>query len=96
MTDHPFDPSPQLEAFLAAEIRNERDGGDSPATLGTALGSLLQMPDDVLADLNQDISAMGIHCNGLIAELRRLIAVFGRDFEFGPQIPDAVLAQKPR
>lgn len=46
-----------IRLFFEAEIANESNGGDSPATIQTALDSLAQMPDDVLEE-------MGIEMDG--------------------------------
>lgn len=45
----PFAVSAALEAFFLAEVRNEAEGGDSPATLASAHGSWEQAPDGVRA-----------------------------------------------
>ena len=74
-----FDPSPLLEAFLAAEVRNEREGGTSPTTLATSVESLAQMPADVLRDLNGGTA--GADHGALTAELEGLISRFGWDFQ---------------
>lgn len=71
-----FDPSPTLEQFLWAEIRNEEHGGDL-TTLGSALDSLHQMPEDVVADMSKGEAS----AEGLAMELKALIARFGADFE---------------
>jgi hypothetical protein len=39
-----------LKSFFECEVRNEDDGGVSPATLGSAMDSWVQAPDDVLED----------------------------------------------
>lgn len=74
-----FDPSPVLEAFLAAEIRNADEGGDAPVTLGSARDSLVQMPDDVLRDLNPLIARLGADRAGLLAEIDALVSRHGRE-----------------
>jgi len=84
-----FDPSPTLEAFLWAEIRNEDDGGISPTTLESALDSLEQMPDDVLEELNVDIQASGVDGDALRTELVGLIERLGPDFAVEPHMPDS-------
>jgi len=84
-----FDPSPTLEAFLWAEIRNEDDGGISPTTLESALDSLEQMPDEVLEDLNADIKASGVDGDALRKELVGLIERLGPDFEVEAHMPAA-------
>lgn len=51
--------SPMMERFFEAEIANEADGGDSPATLQSALDSFRQMPTDVflkICDLEDQLT----------------------------------------
>jgi len=84
-----FDPSPTLEAFLWAEIRNENDGGISPTTLESALDSLEQMPDEVLEELNADIKASGVDGDALRNELVGLIERLGPGFEVEAHMPAA-------
>jgi len=97
MPAEPFDPSPQLESFLVAEVRNEADGGVSPTTLGSALDSLLQMPEDVLEEeLSDLIVATGVDACALESELRGLIGRFGGDFEVERHLSDEMLCQPVR
>lgn len=42
--------SKNLHRFFEVEIGNEDHGGHRPSTLGSALDSLQQAPDDVLSD----------------------------------------------
>ncbi|MAG28098.1 hypothetical protein CMI47_21440 [Candidatus Pacearchaeota archaeon] len=69
----------RLQEFMDEEVANEAHGGDSPTTLGTALDSLHQMPDEVLAELlgetlNELNAQPSIH-----AELEAMIQAWGRD-----------------
>lgn len=75
-----FAPSPTLEAFLHAEVRNIANGGDDPVTLDSARDSLVQMPQDVLDGLNPDIGAIGADRNGLLLEIRTLASLHGGGF----------------
>lgn len=43
----PFAVTEALSSFFGVEIRNEQEGGESPATLASARGSWLQAPADV-------------------------------------------------
>ncbi len=79
-----FNPSPTLEAFLAAEVRNEADGGSSPTTLASAMDSLYQMPADVFRDLNS--GTRDATKSDTMLELQNLVEVFGTDFEPEPVI----------
>lgn len=65
--------------FFEVECRNECDGGTAPATLDSALGSLLQMSEDVLHGLNANLTAMKPDKKGLEQELREYIKLFGGD-----------------
>jgi hypothetical protein len=40
----------EIKEFFLTEIRNESFGGDSPATLDSAAGTLAQAPIDVIAE----------------------------------------------
>lgn len=73
-----YDPSPSLEAVIAAEIRNEAQGGD-PVTLQSVHDSLIQMPDDVFGSLNQDIASIGASRSALLNEVKILISRLGPD-----------------
>ncbi len=68
--------SKPLQAFFAAEIRNEDEGGNRPATLDSALGSWVQAPEDVLADWT---GADEDGLEQLEEELRQLIQHYGPD-----------------
>ena len=74
--------------FFAVEVRNEDDGGVSPATLASAFDSFVQAPDDVLSDWCE-IDVTGPVRAWLQAELVALIAEHGDDctldgFDTGP------------
>jgi hypothetical protein len=74
--------SPALRAFLMAEVRNEKAGGDTPSTLGSAADSLFQMPEDVLVDLNAEMRDLsGVKKSSLATELDELTEKFGIFFQ---------------
>jgi len=66
-------PSPELCAFLEAEIHNctAPNGSGEPTTLLTAVGSLSQMPDEVLAEII-DESTDGMQLQEELQSFRRL------------------------
>jgi hypothetical protein len=76
--------SAPLEAFLAAEVRNEEDGGISPATLGSALESLSQMDQEILANLN--FATAEADYVTLMGELSDLVSLHGRNFEIAETV----------
>ena len=78
----------RLRKFLEAEVANEAHGGDSPTTLGSALDSLNQMPDTVLADLLGETTGQLANSTSIHAELEALIQHFGRDLRY----PDGIVA----
>jgi hypothetical protein len=43
-----------LRRLFEAEIRNEDNGGVRPATVSSTIDSLMQMPDDILAEIVGD------------------------------------------
>jgi hypothetical protein len=73
--------SKPLQAFFAAEIRNEDEGGIRPATLDSALGSWVQAPEDVLADWTgvPATEEGDEQLEQLEEELRQLIQRYGPD-----------------
>ncbi len=67
-----------LVKFFGVEIRNEKNGGVSPATLRSATDSFSQAPLDVLADWCEiDISIRFFHL--LKAKLVRLVGAYSPD-----------------
>src|SRR5260221_6308287 len=74
--------SDHARSFFEVEIRNEREGGVAPASLGSAIESAAQAPHDVMADW---IGATGKRrakkaVAELLAELQRLQDQFGNRF----------------
>jgi hypothetical protein len=73
--------SKPLQKFFAAEIRNEDEGGIRPATLGNALDSWVQAPDDIREQWT------GLRQVGKVErELRNLIKRYGPDVELASLI----------
>jgi len=66
-----------LGKFFDDEIMNERNGGISPATLESAVDSLLQAPYDVL----DGWLGRGEHGRTAAIWLAQLILIGGRDYE---------------
>jgi hypothetical protein len=89
----PFYPSDNLNNFFNGEIANEKDGGDSPATLGSALDSWKQADIfDQHAFLGQDeevgcydglstieTNEANVEIDKAEKELEALIELHGRD-----------------
>jgi hypothetical protein len=71
----PLNPTPALEAFLCAEIRNEDHGGESPTTLFSAMDSLYQISQESLREMNAGTSEADRA--QLMLELQNLIEVMG-------------------
>jgi hypothetical protein len=96
LTHADFKVSSALEAFLAAEVRNEMDGGDSPTTLVTARDSLFQMGPDDLRSINAGTANASY--DDLLSELTDLMDNFGYDFEVADKIDRNAGAQmvKPK
>ena len=69
-----------LNNFFQVEIRNEEEGGVSPATLASAYDSFWQAPDDVMADWC-GLDEAKYHGDEIEAELKRLIAAHGEEYE---------------
>ncbi len=70
--------SPELKEFFGVEIRNERAGGISPATVGSACDSWRQAPDDICLEycgLPADSHEIG----RLTQELFMLLSTCGED-----------------
>lgn len=63
-------PTPALCETLREEIINELFGGDTPATLATAIASIQQFSGDVPGNRNEQL-----------AEVRGLAAIYGEDLE---------------
>jgi hypothetical protein len=62
-----------LENFFNVEIRNEDEGGISPATLESALDSLRQAPDDVLESwCNEKVTRELVK-----AEIQKILDTYG-------------------
>lgn len=57
MANHFFLTKAQLN-FFNVEILNERNGGDVPSTLDSAMGSLIQAPNDIVLEWCDDDEVM--------------------------------------
>jgi hypothetical protein len=64
-----------LRKFFAVELRNEDQGGIRPATLGSALGSWQQAPEDVL----KQWCHYEVNLDKVEEELKLLIEIHGED-----------------
>jgi hypothetical protein len=77
------EPTRALRNIFEVEIHNEREGGTTPATLESALGSLEQAPNDVIAQWATDkghVCRQGARTiNRIKDDLRALIAEYGPD-----------------
>jgi len=69
--------------FFEVEVRNESDGGVSPATLASALDSLEQTPDVVVHDWS------GATPDVLRAELASLIGAHGSECSLADLMDDS-------
>lgn len=72
-----------VKAFFGVEIRNEAQGGVQPATLASALDSLEQAPDDVVAEWCGRAAAIHYGTQGAVSfdargEIKRLIKTHGK------------------
>jgi hypothetical protein len=66
--------------FFEVEIRNEREGGVSPSTLGSACESLEQAPEDVIIDwCDDDTVTDGEQVNEFITSVQGLVSLHGED-----------------
>ena len=73
--------SPELGAFFQTEIRNEAEGGVSPATLGSAHESLCQAPMPVISDwmFPDETPFFSTEVTHSLIEFGGLLATFGED-----------------
>lgn len=75
--------------FFEVEIRNEKHGGISPATLASAMDSLLQAPADVIIEWCDDDTVNSLmQVRDFIASVQKLETVCGEETTLESLLPE--------
>jgi hypothetical protein len=80
--------TPAQARFFEAEIRNERSGGVGPATLDSAVESLMLAPEDVIVSWCADESVTEATAQGFVSSIIELRDRFGGHVELRALISD--------
>ena len=79
-----------LREFFAVEIRNEDQGGIRPATLGSALESWQQAPEDI----RKSWCHYKVNLKKVGEELKYLVQTYGGDYPLRKFLPEDRIARE--